>query len=73
MDRSVSIIAEITMNIIKTERQVNYESTKGDDGQYLNCNETPFTVGLGLHVHKTTRSKNLVDMLSNVKLSISPL
>ena len=48
MDRSISIIAEIIINIIKPDRQVNYESTKYDDGQYLNCNETPFTDGLGV-------------------------
>ena len=58
------------MNLIKTDRQVNYESRKGDGGQYLNLNETPFTVGLSLHVHKTTRSKKLVDLLSNLNLCI---
>ena len=70
IDRSVNMVAEIIMNLIKTDRQVNYQSRKGDDGQYCNVNETPFTVGLGLHVHKTTRSKKLVNFLSNINLSL---
>lgn len=38
---------------------------------FSNSSETPFTVGLGLHIHKTTRSKKLVDLLSNLNLCIS--
>ena len=33
--------------------------------------ETPFSVGLGIHVHKETRSKKLLECLSDLGLSIS--
>ena len=33
--------------------------------------ETPFLVGLGIHVHKETRSKKLTECLSDLGLSIS--
>ena len=32
--------------------------------------ETPFAVGLGLHVHKETRSKKIINCLSDLRLSI---
>ena len=68
--QSVNILGEIIMNLVKTNRQINYKSAKGHEGQFFNFNETPFTVGLGLHVHKMTRRKDLVEILSNVNLSI---
>lgn len=33
--------------------------------------ETPFSVGLGLHVHKETQNKKLINCLSDLRLSIS--
>ena len=33
--------------------------------------ETPFSVGLGIYVHKETRSKKLLECLSDLGLSIS--
>ena len=33
--------------------------------------EPPFTVGLGLHLHKIIRSKELVDTYNDLSLSIS--
>ena len=57
------------MSLVKTNRQLNYESLRGENSQHFKVNETPFTVGLGLHVHKVTRNKSLVDLLSNLNLS----
>ena len=57
LDKSVNMISEIIMGIVKTDRQVKYKSDKGDNAHFLNNNETPFTVGLGLDIHKATRSK----------------
>ena len=33
--------------------------------------ETPLTVGVGLHLHKSTRSKDLVELMSDLSLCIS--
>lgn len=68
VNKSVSVISQITMNSLKTQRQMNHSSNNASFRQMI---ETPFTVGLGLHVHKTTRSKALVNMLSEFNLSIS--
>lgn len=65
VEKSVNVLSEIVMNSVKTNRQVNTQGT------FRQIVETPFTVGLGMHVHKTTRSKTLVDMLSSFNLSIS--
>ena len=67
IDKSVNIVGEIIMNSVKTTRQVTH-NTKRNFHQTV---ETPFIVGLGLHIHKTTRSKILIDILSDFNLSIS--
>ena len=38
---------------------------------YYKCRETPFSVGLGMHVYYRIRSKELLDCLSNLNLSIT--
>ena len=53
---------------MKSKRQVNYNSNNGD---FRSSVETPFSVGLGLYVHQKTRSKDIVNTLSGLKLSIS--
>lgn len=49
------------MGIDKTYRQVKDKLSSGDNTTLRNQSETLFTVGLGLHLHKVTRSKELVD------------
>ena len=68
IDTSVRNISEIIMNSVKTKRQVKYQSQSSHFRKSL---ETAFTVGLGLYIHQTTRSKAIVNTLSELNLSTS--
>jgi len=52
----------------KSKRQISHISQSESD--FRDVTETPFAVGLGLHVHKETRNK-LLDCLAKLGLSIS--
>jgi hypothetical protein len=41
------------------------------DTNFREVVETPFSVGVGLHLHKETRNKKVIDFLSDLGLSIS--
>ena len=71
VDKTVQMLSEIIMGIVKTDRQVKYKSSSEDTARFRNQNETPFTVGLGLNFHKISRSKELVDRFNDLCLSIS--
>jgi hypothetical protein len=71
LEKSVKMISEIIMGVVKSDKQINYKSQKGNDANFINNNETPFTVGLGLDIHKATRSKKIINLLSNLNLSIT--
>ena len=59
------------IQLFKTRRQVNYQAVEESNrGMYQNI-ETPLSVGLGLYIHQRTRSKELLDMFSEMNLSIS--
>ena len=45
---------------------MQYDSHKSNDRAYNQMNETVLTVGLGLHLHKSTLSKHLVDLMSDL-------
>jgi len=67
IDKSVEILSEFMINVIKSDRQM-YHATKKKEYRYRQINET---VGLGLHLYKATRSKDLIEQLSNLNLCIS--
>ena len=50
---------------------MQYDSHKSNDRAYNQINETVLTAGLGLHLHKSTLSKHLVDLMSDLGLCIS--
>ena len=55
---------------MKTQRQMNYKaSTEGRRGFYQS-KDTPATVGIGLLIHTKTRSKEIVNILADLNLSI---
>ena len=60
------------MKSIKTSRQVNYKPVSPSTSIFKSRlhSETPFAVGLGLHVHKETRCKKIINCLSDLGLSI---
>ena len=59
IDKCVEILSELMMNMIKNDRQISYATKKGDRNKQMN--ETPLTVGLGLHLYKGTWSKVLIE------------
>ena len=66
IDTSVQNISQIVMGAVKTDRQSNNQSSDS----FYNRTETPFTAGLGLHMHYGTRSRDIVDTLADLNLSI---
>ena len=67
----MSIVTQMIIQLFKTRRQVNYQAVEESNrGMYQNI-ETPLSVGLGLYIHQRTRSKELLDMFSEMNLSIS--
>ena len=69
IDNRVDNIAQIIVKASKSDRQVKHKSSP--DANFREVVETPFSVGLGIHVHKETRSKKLIECLSDLGLSIS--
>ena len=67
IENSIDIFGQVIINSVKTERQITQISNK----TFRQVIEMPFTVGLSLHLHKLTRSKELINILSNFHLSIS--
>ena len=67
IENSIDIFGQVIIKSVKTERQITQINNK----TFHQVIETPFTVGLSLHLHKLTRSKELINILSNFHLSIS--
>ena len=59
------------MQSVKSDRQVHYKSTNESNLGMKQAFETPLSVGLGLILHQETRNKKLIEMLADMKLSIS--
>ena len=59
-DKCVEILRELMISMIKSDRQIFYVTKKRGDG-YRQKNEKPLTVGLGLHLYKSSRSKVLIE------------
>ena len=64
---NVNNIAQIIMRATKSRKQV----TQNCDANFKDIVETPFSIGLGLLVHKETRNKKMIHYLSDLGLSIS--
>ena len=54
------------MHSFKTDRQTSYTPTS--DTGYRNNHETPFLIGLPLTIHKKTRSKELLNVVSHLQI-----
>ena len=55
---------------MRTSRQTNYQLNNENASTY-NKIETPLNVGIGLYVHHQTRSKKLVNFLSDLNIGIN--
>ena len=71
IDRTVSVVTQLIMQSFKTDFQVNYQTTHNSDGDTYQVIETPLSVGLGMYIDHKTRSKQLIDKLYKMKLSVS--
>ena len=69
LNKMISVISQVLMQAVKTKRQVQYNPKDDSDGSAYNTKETTLSVGLGLFLNQRTRSKEIVDMLSTLKLS----
>ena len=69
INKSASVIAQHFVCAYKSDRQVTYE-TKHEDAAFKDRTETPLNVGLALDIHKSTRSKRLVEKLSQLDLAV---
>ena len=71
VDKSVLVTSQLVMQSFKTSRQVRYEG-KAESNRGMNSTiETPLSVGIGLYIHQKTRSKEIIDTLYDLNLSIS--
>ena len=69
VSKSLHNISQIIVKSTKTKRQMDYIPTS--EVGFRDSVETPFAVGLALHVHKETRSKKMIDCLSDLDLGIT--
>ena len=68
-NQSASVLAQHFVTAYKSDRQVSYVSKSGEC-DFKRRTETPLTVGLALDIHKSTRSKSLVEKLGQLDLTI---
>ena len=71
IEKSVNILSEFVMNIIKGNRQLQYNSHRSNDRVFNQMSEIPLTVGLGIHLYKSRRSKYLVHFIFDLSWCIS--
>ena len=70
MLKRISLIAQLFMHTIKSNRQVNYQPHQLYKNESYITRETQLSVGLGLHIYQQTRSKTLLDVLSSLHLIV---
>lgn len=69
LQKSVNIVSQQILHVFKTDRQTSYQPVT--DTGFRNRTETPLSVGLSLMIHKKTRSKGLVNGLSQLQIGSS--
>ena len=67
--KSVDLVSQQTLQNFKTDRQTTYQP-QSDTG-FRSHIETPLSVGLALTIYKKTRSKDLVNVLSQLQIGSS--
>ena len=67
--KSIIVVSQQIIQNFKTDRQVTYQPQSNIG--FRNRVETPLSVGLALTVHKKTRSKDLVNILSQLQIGSS--
>ena len=62
-------ITKLIYQATKSDSQLRYKPTSDSNKTFYKTKETPFSVDLGLLIHKKTRSKDIVNILANLNLS----
>ena len=70
IERSSSILAQLIIQMSKTDKQVSY-TTKKETSQFNTLIGTPLSVGIALDFHSYTRSEQLVSKLNDLSIGLS--
>ena len=72
IDRSISVACQYIIQSTKTSRQVNYKPQENvNRNREISCTvETPLNVGTGIYIHQKTRCRELINILSDLNISI---
>ena len=71
LDIAVNNITQIICQNVKSDRQINYKSQSTKNIGFNHRTETHFSVGFGLMIYKHTRSKHIINLLSDMNLRIN--
>ena len=71
LEKAVNNITQIICQNVKSDRQINYESQCTQNVGLHGRTKTPFSVGLGLRIYKHTHSKPIINLLSDMNLTIN--
>ena len=71
LETTVNYITQIICQNVKSERQINYKRQSTQNVGFHDGVETPFSVGLALMICKHTRSKHIINLLSDMNLTIN--
>ena len=71
LEKAVNNITQIICQNVKSDRQINYESQSTQNVGLHGRIKTPFSVGLGLRIYKHTHSKPIINLLSDMNLTIN--
>ena len=69
IERSSSILAQLIIQMSKTDKQVSY-TRKKETSQFNTLIETPLSVGIALDFHSYTRSEQLVSKLNDLSIAL---
>ena len=70
VEQFTSIVTQLVLQSVKTEKQAKYYNKSGKN-QYYSKKETPVNVGVGLYIYHSTRSRKLINFLSDLNISVS--
>ena len=72
IDCSISVACQYIIQSTKTSRQVNYKPQENATRNLeISCTvETPLNVETGIYIHQKTRCRELIDILSDLNISI---
>ena len=72
IDRSISVACQFIIQLTKTSRHVSYKPQENATRHCeISCTVgTPLNVGSGIYIHEETRCRELIDILSDLNISI---